>query len=103
MTCVISVRDLFPKFYYFIVQALSFDVFYITMHSPFGFVDCPDEKISGRVHWFLSFALQQNHIQSLTSNYKLVFVTITFVFTTHLLFFDLGEIKLVWIEWLGNT
>ncbi len=51
------------------INALVLWFFHITMHSPFKIVHCSDEKIAGRVHWFLSFALQQNHIQSLTSNY----------------------------------
>ncbi len=38
------------------------------IYTPFEFVHCSDEKIEGRVHWFFTFALQQIHIQSLTSN-----------------------------------
>ena len=43
----------------------------ITMHLPFGSVHCSDEKIIGRVHWFLSFALPQNYIHSLTYKYRI--------------------------------
>ena len=47
---------------------LSFQFFHMTMHSPFGFVHWSDEEIAGHVHWFLTFAQQQIHIHSLTSN-----------------------------------
>ena len=58
------------------INALVLWFFHITIHSPFGFVHCSDEKIAGRVHWFLSFALQQNQIQSLTSNLKVIIFTL---------------------------
>ena len=67
MTCMNEVND----WYDFVdvqmtkINALVLWFFHITMHSPFRFMHCSDEKITGCVHWFLSFALQQNHIQSL--------------------------------------
>ncbi len=70
MTCMNEVND----WYDFVdvqmtkINALVLWFFHIPVHSPVGFVACSDEKIAGRVHWFLSFALQQNLIQSLTSN-----------------------------------
>ena len=67
MTCINEVNG----WYDFIdlqmtkIIALVLWFFHITMHSPFKFVYCSDERIAGCVLWFLSFALQQNHIPSL--------------------------------------
>ena len=78
MTCMNEVHD----WYEFVdvqmskINAIVLSFFHITMHSPFGFLHCSDEKIAGCVHWFLTFALQQIHIQSLTS--KSLFVVSLF-------------------------
>ncbi len=44
---------------------LSFDFFTSQCTHPLG--SCINVQMKKCVHWFLSFALQQNHIQSLTS------------------------------------